>query len=82
MNMHNPINWTIFEEQLGNKVASCQWLLDMALAENEVKKEILKHKSQTAYKAFKRFLREVEKAPITDDQKIKVIKKFKVTDHL
>ena len=77
-----PINWTVFEEQLEKRVANCQWLLNKALAENEVRKEILKHKSQTAYKAFKRFRREVEKAPITDDQKIDVIKKFKVTDHL
>lgn len=80
--MNNTINWTIFEKQLGKRVADCQWLLDYAIAENEVRKEILKYKSQTAYKAFKRFRREVEKAPITDDQKIDVIKKFKVTDHL
>ena len=80
--MKTTINWTIFEEQLGKRVADCQYLLDMAIAKNEVKKEILKHKSQTAYKAFKRFSREVQKAPITDDQKIDMIKKFKVTDHL
>lgn len=80
--MKNTINWTIFEEQLGKRVADCQYLLNKAIAENEVRKEILKHKSQTAYKAFKLFLKEVEKAPITADQKIDVIKKFKVTDHL
>ena len=80
--MKNTINWTIFEEQLGKRVADCQWLLNKALAENEVRKEILKHQSQSAYKAFKKFLREVEKAPITDDQKIDVIKEFEVTEHL
>jgi hypothetical protein len=80
--MNNTIDWTIFEEQLGNRVADCQYLLNKALAEHEVRKEILKHKSQSAYKAFKQFLREVDKAPIADDQKIDTIKQFKVADHL
>lgn len=80
--MKNTINWEIFEEQLGKRVADCEYLLNKALAEQEIRKEILKHKSQTAYKAFKKFLREVDKAPITDDQKIDVIKQFKVTDNL
>jgi hypothetical protein len=80
--MKNTINWTIFEECLGKRVADCQYLLDMAIAENEVRKEILKHKSQTAYKAFKQFRKEVESAPITDEQKIDAIKQFKVADHL
>ena len=80
--MNNTMNWTVFEKQLGKRVAACQYLLNKAIAENEVRKEILKQKSQAAYKVFKQFLREVEKAPITDEQKIDVIKKFKVTDHL
>ena len=80
--MKNTINWEIFEDQLGKRVADCEYLLNKALAEQEIRKEILKHKSQTAYKAFKQFLREVDKAPITDDQKIDVIKQFKVTDNL
>ena len=80
--MKNTINWDIFEKQLGKRVAKCQWLLEMVIAENEVRKEILKHKSQAAYKAFKRFRREVEKAQITDDQKIALIREFEVTEHL
>ena len=80
--MENTINWKIFEEQLGKRVADCKYLLNKALAEQEIRKEILKHKSQIAYKAFKQFLKEVDRAPITDDQRIDVIKKFKVTDHL
>ena len=80
--MENTINWEIFEEQLGKRVADCEYLLNKAIAEQEIRKEILRHKSQTAYKAFKQFLREVDKAPITDDQRIDMIKKFEVTDHL
>lgn len=80
--MENTINWEIFEEQLGKRVADCEYLLNKAIAEQEIRKEILKHKSQTAHKAFKQFIREVDKAPLTDDQKIDVIKQFNVSDHL
>ena len=80
--MKNTIDWTIFEEQLGKRVADCQYLLNKAVAEQEIRKEILKHKSQTAYRAFKQFCRLVEKAPITDEQKLELIKDFEVTEHL
>jgi hypothetical protein len=80
--MKNTINWEIFEEHLGKRVADCQYLLNKAIAEREIRKEILKHKSQTAYKVFKQFLKEVDRAPITDDQRIDVIKQFNVSDHL
>ena len=80
--MENTIHWEIFEEQLGKRVANCEYLLNKAIAEQEIRKEILKHKSQTAYKAFKQFLREVDKAPITDNQRLDVIKHFNVSEHL
>jgi len=80
--MNNTINWTKFEDCLGKSIADCQWLLDKAIAENEIKKEILKHKSETAYKAFKKFRRELDRAPLTSNQKIDVLKQFKVIEHL
>jgi len=80
--MENTIDWKIFEDQLGNRVADCEYLLNKALAEQEIRKEILKHKSQTAYKAFKKFLREIKKAPLTDNQRLDVIKQFNVSEHL
>ena len=49
---------------------------------NWTKFEDLKHKSEKAYKAFKKFRRELDRAPLTNDQKIDVLKQFKVIDHL
>lgn len=85
INMNNnktTINWSKFEESLGDSVSNAEYLLARALASHRVKKEILKYKSENALKRFKGFLKAVDKASLADDQRIHVINQFKVTDYL
>jgi hypothetical protein len=76
------INWYKFEETLGNSVVQAEYILARALAVQRIKKIILKHKSEKANESFKSFLKEVDKANITDEQRIDVISQFNVITHL
>jgi len=78
----SSIDWDKFKQSLPKSIQNAHFLLETAKADLQIKNEILNHKSVIAYKAFKKFRREVDSAPITDDQKIAMIRGFKVIDHL
>ncbi len=80
--MTKSINWGKFESSLFNSVVRNEYLLERSKAIYEVERDILRHKSIKAYNAFKSFLKGVDKATITDSQRITMIRQFKVSDHL
>jgi len=80
--MTKSINWDKFETSLFNSVVRNEYLLARSKAIYEVEREILKHRSTKAYNAFKTFLKEADKAILMDSQRLKMIREFKVLDHL
>ena len=80
--MKDTINWNIFKEQLPQRLEIAQYQLRRAIAETAIRQVILEHKSQIAYKAFKRFSREIDRATLTSEQRITMIEQFNVLDHL
>ena len=76
------INWSKFEESLGDSVSRAEYLLARAKAIYRVENDTLQYKSVKAYKAFKHFLKELDKCQLHDDQRISVIEQFNVTDHI
>jgi len=80
--MTKSINWDKFKESLFDSIVRNEHLLARSKAVYEVEKEIAKHKSINAYNTFKTFLKDVDKAVLTESQKLSMIKAFKVSDHL
>ena len=80
--MTKSINWEKFEDSLFDSIERNEYLLERSKAIYEVERDIIRHKSEKAFKSFKTFLKEIDKALILDSQKVTLIKNFKVTDHL
>lgn len=80
--MRKTINWNKFEASIYSSITRHEYLLERSKAIYEVERDILRHKSEKAYKAFKTFLKQLDKEIILDSQKLGMIRDFKVVDHL
>ena len=80
--MTKSINWDKFETSIFSSVVRNEYLLARSKAIYEVEREILRHRSTKAHNAFKTFLKEADKAILMDSQRLKMIREFKVVDHL
>ena len=80
--MRKTINWNKFEASIYSSITRHEYLLARSKAIYGVDRDILRHKSEKAYNAFKTFLKQLDKENILDSQKLGMIKDFKVVDHL
>lgn len=80
--MRKTINWNKFEASIYSSVTRQEYLLERSKAIYEVDRDILRHKSEKAYDAFKTFLKQLDKEIILDSQRLGMIRDFKVVDHL
>jgi len=80
--MNKTINWNKFEATIHSSVTRHEYLLKRSKAIYAVERDILRHKSEKAYNAFKTFLKQIDKAIILDAQRLDMIRDFKVVDHL
>ena len=80
--MRKTINWNKFEASIYSSVARHEYLLERSKAIYLVDRDILRHKSEEAYNAFKTFLKKLDEEIILDSQRLGMIRDFKVVDHL
>ena len=76
METSTTINFDYIKAHLGDSIVRAQYLLDLAKIRAAIESVIADSESVEDWKAFKKFRKEADKAPVTNDQRLLMYKRY------
>jgi hypothetical protein len=76
MKTSTAINFDYIKANLADSIERAQYLLDLAKIRASIESVIANSESVEDWKAFKKFRKEADKAPVTNDQRLLMYKRY------